>query len=115
MQKYLKFDATFDRKPMQLLENWRDVVTAWCEGNYPGSDVLYSLELLQVLTQLFSHYAKVLVSFLDASAANTFYNKPQSTDRKPYSIQNQSVAAKPIGGTPSKVHPIDSLTPYQNR
>ena len=31
---------------MQLLENWRDVVTAWCEGNYPGSDVLYSLELL---------------------------------------------------------------------
>ena len=33
---------------MQLLENWRDVVTAWCEGSYPGSDVLYSLELLQV-------------------------------------------------------------------
>ena len=23
-------------------------ITAWCEGNYPGSDVLYSLELLQV-------------------------------------------------------------------
>ena len=39
MQKYFKFDATFDRKPMQLLENWRDVVTAWCEGHYPGSDV----------------------------------------------------------------------------
>ena len=34
MQKYFKFDATFDRKPMPLLENWRDVVTAWCEGNY---------------------------------------------------------------------------------
>ena len=35
-------------KPVQLLENWCDVVTAWCEGNYPGSDVLYSLELFQV-------------------------------------------------------------------
>ena len=33
---------------MQLLENWCDVVTAWCEGNYLGSDVLYSLELFQV-------------------------------------------------------------------
>ncbi len=39
MQKNFKFDATFDRKPVQLLENWCDVVTAWCEGNYPGSDV----------------------------------------------------------------------------
>ena len=48
MQKYFKFDATFDRKPVQLLENWCDLVTAWCEGNYPGSDVLYSLELFQV-------------------------------------------------------------------
>ena len=45
VQKYFKFDATFDRKPVQLFENWCDVVTAWCEGNYPGSDVLYSLEL----------------------------------------------------------------------
>ena len=27
-----------------LSENWCDVVTAWCEGNYPGNDVLYSLE-----------------------------------------------------------------------
>ena len=33
---------------MQLPENWCDVVTAWCEGDYPGSDVLYSLELFQV-------------------------------------------------------------------
>ena len=48
MQKNFKFDATFDRKPVQLLENWCDVVTAWCDGNYPGSDVLYQLELLQV-------------------------------------------------------------------
>ena len=48
MQKYFKFDATFDRKPVQLLENGCDVVSAWCEGNYPCSDVLYSLELLQV-------------------------------------------------------------------
>ena len=48
VQKYFKFDATFDMKPVQLLENWCDVVTAWCEGNYPGSDVLYSLELLKV-------------------------------------------------------------------
>ena len=48
VQKNFKLDATFDRKPVQLLENWCDVVTAWCEGNYPGSDVLYSLELFQV-------------------------------------------------------------------
>ena len=47
-QSPFKFDATFDRKPVQLLENWCDVVTAWCGGNYPGSDVLYSLEFLQV-------------------------------------------------------------------
>ena len=48
MHKYFKFDTTFNRKPVQLLENWCDVVTTWCEGNYPGSDVLYSLELFQV-------------------------------------------------------------------
>ena len=40
VQKYFNFDATVDRKPVQLLENWCDVVAAWCEGNYPGSDVL---------------------------------------------------------------------------
>ena len=39
VQKNFKFDAMFDRKPVQLPENWCDVVTAWCEGNYPGSDV----------------------------------------------------------------------------
>ena len=48
VQKYLKFDATFYQKPLQLPENWCDAVTAWCEGDYPGSDVLYSLELSQV-------------------------------------------------------------------
>ena len=32
-----KLNATFDRKPVQLLENWCDVVTAWCEGKYTGS------------------------------------------------------------------------------
>ena len=48
MQKNFRFDAMFDRKPVRLRENWCDVVTEWCEGNYPGSDVLYSLELIQV-------------------------------------------------------------------
>ena len=51
-----KFDATFDRKPVQLLQNWCDVVTSWCEGNYPGSDVLYSLELFQVFEHLWGGF-----------------------------------------------------------
>ena len=40
VQKYLKFDATFHRKPVQLLENWCDVETAMVIANDMSSSIL---------------------------------------------------------------------------
>ena len=41
------FNSLFDRKPMQLLENWSDVFTGFRPGNDSGSCILNFLQSVE--------------------------------------------------------------------
>ena len=66
---------------------------------------------------LANHWSAIILLFCapvaeDAAKRSSGFYGAQPPMKKPYTVQSVSSSQ---GATPTKVHPIESLTPYQNR
>ena len=46
-KEYFELDSLFDREPVEVLEDWCDVVSGVGAGEQAGSGVLYVLEFIE--------------------------------------------------------------------